>query len=88
MFKLQVKNAFVNEILGVSIDRELKFDEHVKHFCEKGGNKLNVLTRMVNILLTIIFFPNLLSRHNSIAFHFYGCFIHARQVFIYIQALL
>ena len=47
-FKL--KNTSVNEILGVTIDRELKFDKHVKHICKKAGNKLNALTRMANIL--------------------------------------
>ena len=47
-FKL--KHTSVNKILGVIIDRELKFDRHVKHICKKAGNKLNALTRMVNIL--------------------------------------
>ena len=47
-FKL--KNTSVNEILGVTIDRELKFDKHVKHICKKAGNKCNALTRMANIL--------------------------------------
>ena len=36
--------------LGVIIDRELKFDKHVRHICEKAGNKLNVLTRVAKIL--------------------------------------
>ena len=47
-FKL--KSTSVNEILGVIIDRERKSDKHVKHICKKAGNKLNALTRMVNIL--------------------------------------
>ena len=47
-FKL--KNTSVIEILGVIIDRELKFDKHVKHICKKTGSKLNALTRMANIL--------------------------------------
>ena len=34
-YKLQIKNVSVNEILGVTIDRELKFDKHVKHICKK-----------------------------------------------------
>ena len=40
----------VNEILQVIIDRELKFNSHVKHICHKAGNKLNFLARTVNIL--------------------------------------
>ena len=47
-FKLK-KNS-VNGILEVIIDTELKFDKHVRHICEKAGNKLNVLTRVAKIL--------------------------------------
>ena len=47
-FKL--KKTSVNEILGVIIDRELKFDKLVKDICKKAGNKLNPLTKMGNIL--------------------------------------
>ena len=31
----ELKYTFVNEILKVIIDRELKFEKHVKHFCKK-----------------------------------------------------
>ena len=47
-FKLE--NTFVNEVLGVIIDREVKFDKHVKHICKRAGNMLNALTRVANIL--------------------------------------
>ena len=47
---LKLKNTSINEILGVIIDRELKFDKHVKHIFKKPGNKLNALTRIANIL--------------------------------------
>ena len=47
-FKL--KNISVSEILGVTINRKLKFDKHVKHIYKKAGNKLNALTRVANIL--------------------------------------
>ena len=46
-FKL--KNTSLNEILGVTIDRKLKFDKHVKHIYKKASNRLNALTRMTNI---------------------------------------
>ena len=46
----KIKNTFVNEILRLVIDRELKFDKHVKHICKRAGNKLNFLTRIANIL--------------------------------------
>ena len=47
---LKLKNTSINEILGVIIDRELKFDKHVKHICKKQGSKLNAVTRIANIL--------------------------------------
>ena len=79
-FKL--KNTSVNEILGVINDREFKFDKHVKHICKKSGNKLNALTRMANIFNPFQknTFSNLSSRVNSVVAHFYGCFVHARQI--------
>ena len=48
IFKL--KNTYVNETLGVIVDRELKFDKRVKHISKNADNKLNALTRMANIL--------------------------------------
>ena len=47
-FKL--RNTSVNEILGVIIDRELKFSKPVKHNCKKADNRFNVFTKMANIL--------------------------------------
>ena len=47
-FKL--KNISESEILGVTINRKLKFDKHVKQIYKKAGNKLNALTRVANIL--------------------------------------
>ena len=38
-----LKSASINEILGVTVDRELKIDKHVKHVPKKAGNKLNIL---------------------------------------------
>ena len=46
----ELKNISVNEILGVVIDRELKFTKRVKHIFKKAGNKLNALIRVANIL--------------------------------------
>ena len=78
-FKL--RNTSVNEILGVIIDRELKFSKPVKHNCKKADNRFNVFTKMANILNPFQnnFFSNLLLRVNSITAQFYACFVHARQ---------
>ena len=47
---VSLKNTSVNEILGVIIDRELKFDKHIYYIYKKAGNRINGLTRMANIL--------------------------------------
>ena len=47
---VSLKNTSVNEILGVIIDRELKFDKHIYYIYKKSGNRINGLTRMANIL--------------------------------------
>ena len=38
------------KLLGVTIDRDLKFDKHVLKLCSKANQKLSVLSRMRNLL--------------------------------------
>ena len=38
------------KLLGVTIDRDLKFDKHVLKLCSKANQKLSALFRMVNLL--------------------------------------
>ena len=38
------------KLLGVAIDRQLKFDKHVFDICTKAGRKLSALTRMISYL--------------------------------------
>ena len=38
------------KLLGITIDNELKFDEHITNICLKAGRKLSALTRMTKIL--------------------------------------
>ena len=38
------------KLLGINIDNELKFDNHVLDICLKAGRKLSVLTRIVKYL--------------------------------------
>ena len=33
-------------LLGITIDRDLKFDEHVNNLCKKAYQKLNALVRL------------------------------------------
>ena len=38
------------KLLGITIDKELKFDKHVDKICSKANRKLNVLSRMQSFL--------------------------------------
>ena len=38
------------KLLGVTIDKNLKFKEHILKQCKKGGKKLSVLGRVFHIL--------------------------------------
>ena len=38
------------KLLGVTIDRDLKFDKHVLKLCSKANQKLSALSRMANLL--------------------------------------
>ena len=38
------------KLLGVTIDRDLKFDKHVLKLCSKANQKLSALSRMENLL--------------------------------------
>ena len=45
-------DGFFNEanskevFLGITIDKDLKFDDHVNNFCKKACQKLNALARL------------------------------------------
>ena len=43
-------NTSCEKLLGVKIDRELKFDEHVKSLCKKANQKLSALTRLSSLM--------------------------------------
>ena len=34
------------ELLGITIDKDLKYDKHMHKICSKANRKLNVLSRM------------------------------------------
>ena len=40
------------KLLGITIDNELKFDEHLTNICIKANRKLTVLTRMRKYLIS------------------------------------
>ena len=40
------------DLLGMTIDNPLKFDEHVSYVCKKVNNQLNVMIRFLNLICT------------------------------------
>ena len=38
------------KLLGITIDKELKFDKYISQVCSKANKKLNVLSRMRSFL--------------------------------------
>ena len=46
--KIREKNKV--KLLGVTIDNDLKFDDHLNDLCRKAENKLSVLTRIFRFL--------------------------------------
>ena len=38
------------KLLGVAVDRDLKFDKHVLKLCSKANQNLSALSRMANLL--------------------------------------
>ena len=43
---LLIDSSKIELLLGITIDHELKFDDHVNHLCKKASLKLNALARI------------------------------------------
>ena len=48
-FNIQTAN-FTIKLLGINLDKNLKFDIHVESICQKANRKLNALGRIVNYM--------------------------------------
>ena len=44
--ELNFKNSDYEIILGITIDRKLTFNKHIKNLCKKAGQKLSALLRI------------------------------------------
>ena len=42
----KIQNSESEKLLGVRIDKRLKFDNHVKSLCDKASQKVNALSRI------------------------------------------
>ena len=45
-----VIESYEENFLGISIDRDLTFENHVNNLCRNAGKKLNALSRQCKIL--------------------------------------
>ena len=43
---LALKNSKEVEILGITLDRSMGFNTHIKNICRKAGHKINALLRI------------------------------------------
>ena len=62
-----IKCEDVVKLLGVDIDYQLNFDEHISNLCRKAGQQLNVLKRLSSILSRLnklTLFPHILILSN------------------------
>ena len=48
--KVKIIESHKVSLLGIQIDRELKFDDHMNDRCNKAGRKLNALIRLCKVL--------------------------------------
>ena len=71
------ENRTVN-LLGITNDNELKFDEHITNICIKANRKLTVLTRMMRKYLDFskvrLLLKSFLNPDSNIVLSL-GCFI-------------
>ena len=44
---LPIDSSKAEVLLGITIDHELKFDDHINYLCKKAGQKLSTIARIV-----------------------------------------
>ena len=47
---LPIDSSKIEVLLGITINRELKFDNHIDNLCKKASLKLNALARIAPIM--------------------------------------
>ena len=48
---LSIESEKTEDLLGIKIDQELNFDEHINYLCKKACQKLNVLARITPYII-------------------------------------
>ena len=73
---MAVSNSKCEKLLGIHIDNKLTFEPHVRSFCKKAGQKLNVFARIACSLKfdqrKLLF--NAFIYLNFIMLQLFGCF--------------
>ena len=46
----QITNSKCEKLLGIKIDSNLNFEDHIESICKQAGAKLNALTRIANYM--------------------------------------
>ena len=76
-----VSNSKYEKLLGVKVDNELNFNEHISSLCKKANQKLNVLSRIASCMT---FDQRRLILNSFITSHFSNCPIvwmfHSRKL--------
>ena len=76
-----VSNGKYEKLLGVKVDHELNFNEHVSSLCKKASQKLNALSRIASCMT---FDQRRLILNSFIASHFSYCpivwMLHSRKL--------
>ena len=76
-----VSNSKYEKLLGVKVDHELNFNEHVSSLCKKASQKLNALSRIASCMT---FDQRRLILNSFITSHFSYCLIvwmfHSRKL--------
>ena len=76
MEQFQIHNSQSEKLLGIVIDKNLRFDEHVTCLCKKASQKLHALARVfkfMNIEQRKKIMDALLALNSAIV-HWSGCF--------------
>ena len=45
-----IESSSAEKFLGIQLDSGLSFDEHISFLCNKVGNRISVLSRLVNYM--------------------------------------
>ena len=46
MREVQIKNSLLERLLGITIDNDLKFEDHINNICRKASAKVSALLRI------------------------------------------